>query len=389
MKPDRGPLDDWQGVPFRSIAESITERTDDPSASGLEHYVGLEHLDPDSLTISRWGSPSDVEATKLRFRRGDVIYARRRAYQRKLGVAEWEGICSAHALVLRARPEACLPEFLPFFLQSDQFHRRALEISAGSLSPTINWKTLAVQEFALPPVDKQREIAELLQASREVLAALSAAFAAARVHWLALASDALTNPAHRPLETVASVELGKKRDPKLLKEGSPTPYLRAANVKDSTFDLADVLSMNFTPAEVKSFGLQRGDVLVTEGCGSLDQVGACAVWNDDLPAPTCFQMTLLRLRARALEDMPLIQHWAEYSFRAGRFAGVASGTSVFHLSAARVRKMPFPELDRERATDVVSQLDAAKNLERQAADALQLARQMSANLREALLQGVS
>jgi len=156
--------DGWTRVKFGAIAASITERVDDPSASGVDRYVGLEHLDPDSTTIQRWGSPSDVEATKLRFYPGDVIYGRRRAYQRKLGVADFDGICSAHALVLRARRDVCLPEFLPYFLQSDAFHQRALDISVGSLSPTINWKTLAVQEFALPPIDEQQRIVEVIAA---------------------------------------------------------------------------------------------------------------------------------------------------------------------------------------------------------------------------------
>lgn len=156
-------LSDGRGVlRFAEIAESITERVDDPSAAGVDRYVGLEHLDSDTVRIRRWGRPTDVESTKLRFYPGDVVYARRRAYQRKLGVADFEGICSAHALVLRARPAVCLPGFLPYFLQSDEFHERALNISVGSLSPTINWKTLAAQEFALPPLEEQKRIVELL-----------------------------------------------------------------------------------------------------------------------------------------------------------------------------------------------------------------------------------
>lgn len=171
MSNDKLP-DGWARVKFREIAASITERVDNPATSGVERYVGLEHLDPESTTIRRWGSPNDVEATKLRFCPGDVIYARRRAYQRKLGVADSDGICSAHALVLRAKPDICLPEFLPYFLQSDGFHQRALDISVGSLSPTINWKTLAVQEFALPPIEEQRRVAEMLAAIADVGATL-------------------------------------------------------------------------------------------------------------------------------------------------------------------------------------------------------------------------
>ena len=146
------------------MATNVNVRIDNPSESGMEYYVGLEHLDPDSLRIRRWGSPDDVEATKLMFKKGDIIFGRRRAYQRKLGVAEFDGICSAHAMVLRAKPDAVLPEFLPFFMQSDLFMNRAVEISVGSLSPTINWKTLAVQEFALPPLEEQQRLVDVLQA---------------------------------------------------------------------------------------------------------------------------------------------------------------------------------------------------------------------------------
>lgn len=145
----------WKVWRFDQLATNVNERVDNPSESGMEHYVGLEHLDSDSLKIRRWGSPDDVEATKLVFRKGDIIFGRRRAYQRKLGVAEFDGICSAHAMVLRAKPDVVLPEFLPFFMQSDVFMNRAVEISVGSLSPTINWRTLAQQEFALPPFDEQ------------------------------------------------------------------------------------------------------------------------------------------------------------------------------------------------------------------------------------------
>jgi len=152
----------WKVWRFDQIAANVNTRVDNPSKSGMEYYVGLEHLDADSLKIRRWGTPDDVEATKLMFKKGDIIFGRRRAYQRKLGVAEFDGICSAHAMVLRAKPDVVLPEFLPFFMQSDLFMNRAVEISVGSLSPTINWKAMAVQEFALPSLTEQAKFCDVL-----------------------------------------------------------------------------------------------------------------------------------------------------------------------------------------------------------------------------------
>jgi type I restriction enzyme S subunit len=171
----------WCKHHFDEMAVMINDRIDDPREADVEFYVGLEHLDSDSLTIRRWGSPSDVEATKLRFRAGDVIFGRRRVYQRKMAVADFDGICSAHAMVLRARPEVCLPEFLPFFMQSDLFMGRAKEISVGSLSPTINWKTLAKERFTLPPLEEQRRMVQALSAAEGFLEAMRAMHASNRL----------------------------------------------------------------------------------------------------------------------------------------------------------------------------------------------------------------
>lgn len=153
----------WKHLAFGDFAESIGERAE-PKDAQEEIYVGLEHLDSQCLHIRRWGKGSDVTGTKLRFCKGDIIFGRRRAYQRKLAVAEFDGICSAHALVVRAKPKIVLPEFLPFLMMSDRFMNRAVEISVGSLSPTINWTTLKLETFDLPPLDQQRRIAEILRA---------------------------------------------------------------------------------------------------------------------------------------------------------------------------------------------------------------------------------
>ena len=153
----------WARLPFGAFAESVNERVE-PADAADDIYVGLDDLDPGSLHIRRWGKGSDVIGTKLRFRKGDIIFGRRRAYQRKLAVAEMDGICSAHAMVVRARQDRVLSEFLPFLMMSDRFMNRAVEISVGSLSPTINWTTLKLEEFDLPPRDQQRRIAEILWA---------------------------------------------------------------------------------------------------------------------------------------------------------------------------------------------------------------------------------
>ena len=158
----------WKKYRFDEMVQNVSERVE-PSQTDLDMYVGLEHIDPDTLHLSRYGHPSDVEGTKLRFYKGDIIFGRRRAYQRKTALATTDGICSAHAMVVRAKEDVVDPMFLPFLFHSKSFIDMAITISVGGLSPTINWKDIAKQEFLLPPKAEQKRLAELLWAADEVV----------------------------------------------------------------------------------------------------------------------------------------------------------------------------------------------------------------------------
>lgn len=159
---------DWKTYRFDEIAQNISERVD-PNNTDLEVYIGLEHIDSESLHIKRHGTPDDVNGIKLKFYKDDIIFGRRRAYQRKAGIATCDGFCSAHALVLRANPDVIDPALFPFFMHSDLFMNRAVDISVGSLSPTINWGTLKHQTFLIPPKEKQSQLAELFWQADNVL----------------------------------------------------------------------------------------------------------------------------------------------------------------------------------------------------------------------------
>ena len=158
----------WESFRFEVITNRVVEGVD-PNTTTLEKYVGLEHIDAENIHIKRFGSPDDVSGGKLKCFHGDVIFGKRRAYQRKAAIVNFEGICSAHAFVFRANPEVIDPKLFPFFLHSDQFMHRAVDISVGGLSPTINWGDLKGQEFLLPPKAEQARLAELLWAMDEVI----------------------------------------------------------------------------------------------------------------------------------------------------------------------------------------------------------------------------
>lgn len=172
----------WETFTFEEIASKISE-TVDPSKTDLEIYIGLEHIDAEDIHIRRNGVPGDVKGGKLRCYPGDIIFGKRRAYQRKAAIVELESICSAHAFVLRANPKTIDLALFPFFLHSDQFMHRMIDISVGGLSPTINWGDLKHQEFLLPPKEQQAKLAELLWAMDEVIEKEKVVFESLRVSY--------------------------------------------------------------------------------------------------------------------------------------------------------------------------------------------------------------
>lgn len=151
---------------FKDIAINSTLKKK-PVEDDKYHYIGLEHLDSGSLQVTRYGSEVAPKGEKLIMKKGDVLFGKRRAYQKKVGIAPFDGIFSAHGMVLRPKEDVVDKDFFPLFINSDYFLDAAIKISVGSLSPTINWGDLKELEFELPGLDEQRKLAKILWAAEE------------------------------------------------------------------------------------------------------------------------------------------------------------------------------------------------------------------------------
>ena len=151
---------------FTDFAINSTQKKK-PTEDDKYTYIGLEHLDSGTLEVSRWGSDVAPIGEKLIMQKGDVLFGKRRAYQKKVGIAPFDGIFSAHGMVLRPREEVITKEYFPLFISSDYFLNEAIRISVGSLSPTVNWKDLKDLTFNIPTIEEQKRIAPIIWAAIE------------------------------------------------------------------------------------------------------------------------------------------------------------------------------------------------------------------------------
>ncbi len=161
----------YQKVKFKELCANVTQRIDNPRNAKTDYYVGLEHLDSEEPRILRHGNTRDVNAAKLWFENGDILFGRRRWYLRKIAVADGrDGICSTDILVLRPKYQKITKGFLQILMLSDEFYRKGLSISAGSMSPRIRWKELAEIYVFIPSIPEQEKIVGMISRVDDAIA---------------------------------------------------------------------------------------------------------------------------------------------------------------------------------------------------------------------------
>jgi type I restriction enzyme S subunit len=175
------------------------------------------------------------------------------------------------------------------------------------------------------------------------------------------------------VDDLAELQLGQQRAPVHANAEKTHPYVRAANIKWDGLDLTDVKEMGFP--DLERYRLRYGDVLLSEASGSPSEVGKPAIWRDEIPG-CCYQKTLLRARPRSVE---VTSEWLHAAFLAdallGRFARMAPGVGILHLTADRMLGWPVPLAPVEEQRVLVERLrgalDAVSRLEHTVAGARQ------------------
>lgn len=138
----------------------------------VHSFIGLENIEPGNFKIQGSGNVNDGTTFTKRFTMGDVLFGKRRAYLRKIAVADFDGICSSDILVIRAKRDKILQGLLPFYISSDRFIQYAVSTSAGSLSPRTKWKDLADMKVSIPNIEIQEIILDVLQKAEATIAQL-------------------------------------------------------------------------------------------------------------------------------------------------------------------------------------------------------------------------
>lgn len=391
MMADRRLRDGWRWARFGDVVREVRTATKDPEADGLSRVVGLEHLDSELLPLRRWNELVDLgDGTSFTrvFRAGQVLFGKRRAYQRKVAVPDFDGICSSDILVLEPSTDELLRAFLPYLVQSDGFFDHALGTSAGSLSPRTKFQELAKYEFPLPPVDEQSRLAADVGALDQAIAELARVADAS--DWLreatshALFANADSIPRTHLTELVSRpIQYG------VLKPGPEYPGgVRCVDVKDYPEGEIEVTSVrSIDPAIEREFRrskLSAGDLLVSVR----GTIGRVAKVPAELEGANISRDSA-RVSLREGVDPEYVRVVLEGADAQREMRGKVVGLAVKGINIADLRlvSIPLPSLEAQRS--IARQSESIRSVKAVAArDAADL-RRLRGGLLARLLKGAS
>ena len=347
---------------FEQIAINSTEKKK-PVEEDRFTYLGLEHLDSGSLKVTRFGSEVAPIGEKLVMHKGDVLFGKRRAYQKKVAIAPFDGIFSAHGMVLRPRENVIDKSFFPLFISSDYFLDAAIKISVGSLSPTINWRDLKTLEFELPDLATQRKLAETLWSINETMEAykklISATDELVKSQFMEQFGDLDRNTKHYPikkLNEIADYWNGLTYKPTdTVQDGTGILVLRSSNIQNGALSFDDNVRVT-CPIKKKLF-VKENDILMCSRNGSAALVGKTALIKG-LTEPMTFGAFMMIIRS---SYYPFLKTYFEMPvFR----KQISTGTSTINQITGKMLNdisIPVPELKAvERFKLLVDQSDKSK-----------------------------
>ncbi len=412
----------WEITQFGDVVEIESDLVDPATAPDAPH-IAPNHIESWTGQLLPYTTVSidGVTSPKHRFRPGQILYSKIRPYLAKAVLVDFSGLCSADMYPLTTELDV---RFLHRWILTDSFTSRVAQDQGRTVLPKVNQAALVKVPVPVPPLNEQKRIVakieELTARSRRAKEALDAVpplldklrqsiLAAAfrgdlTADWRAKnpnvePADLGVNPVDpypkrkraarsrtdvasdeeqslpngwRParLWEISEVQLGQRRAPEYGEE-KHYAYVRAANITWRGLDLSDVKSMGF--ADPISLLLQPGDVMLTEASGSPKEVGKPAIWRGEL-LDCCFQATVLRLRAN--RDL-VLPEWLYFSSLAdatlGRFAAMAPGVGILHLTSGRMREWPIPLPPLTEQRRICELLEEALNIVYEREDQLNLA----------------
>ncbi len=153
-------FNEWKEYTLGDFAELRKEQV--PPNGYDQLYIGLEHIEQQSLRLNGIGRSKNVLSTKFKFYSGDVLYGRLRPYFRKVYQPKFDGVCSTEIYVIKNKFNVD-KKFLFYLAASEDFTNIANSGSTGTHMPRADWNQLVTSKWLIPAdIREQQKLASIL-----------------------------------------------------------------------------------------------------------------------------------------------------------------------------------------------------------------------------------
>ena len=289
-------------------------------------------------------SRADLIASK-----GDVIVARMKGTNKVLMVEdEHNFLFSTGFIVLRVKDKTINRKFLYYYLKSSIFQDQKDKFSTGATQKAINNENFKLINIPTIPLSRQESLIKILDEINSVLRkrqnTIKKLDLLLEATFFNFFGDPVNNSKGFEMKKIGDISesrLGKMRDAKQITGNFLKPYLGNSNVRWFSFDLSELLEMDFTSEEQKKFELKNGDLLLCEG----GEIGRCAIWREQ-QLDCYFQKAIHRIRVNRAIVLPEYLQWVMYFYsKANAFKESRSQATIAHLTGVKLKRLTVPVPD--------------------------------------------
>jgi type I restriction enzyme S subunit len=341
---------------------------DTRATDGSVPITRIETISIGMIDYSRVGlAQPDDRLEAFRLHRNDILFSHINSVEHiaKVAIKEDDRPLYHGMNLMRLRPnETVEPGFLFARLQSEATRahfRSACKRAVNQAS--LNKGEIGSYRFALPPLDEQRRITEVLRSMDDVVAAQSALC----THLRQVADDLADELYAREIavcdgnlvaygDACETVQVGIVVKPaSYYVDDGGVPALRSTNIKRNAIDYSALVQLSRDGHEInRKSALRAGDV-VTIRTG---EPGKTAVIADDAPSPlNCIDIIYSRPK-------PSLQpYFAAYFINSStartQITAMQGGLAQQHFNVSEMKKLKLPVPSLARQGRIIEVLDAA------------------------------
>ncbi len=324
-----------------------------------EPFCDLPHVGGDNIQTDtgelyglRTARELNLISGKYEFGELDVLYSKIRPALNKVAVPDFAGICSADMYPLRPRPGRLDRRYLARLLRHKDFLEFAQRHSSRTNIPKINREALLAYEFALPALQEQRRIADILDKADAIRRKRKEAIALTeellRSAFLEMFGDPVTNPKGWPVtalgEAIDRLEAGWSANGELRQLGDGEfGVLKVSAVSTGYFQPSEHKAVKPEELDRELVVPRRGDLLFSRA-NTRELVAACCLVERDetrLFLPDKLWRVLPHANVATREFLKFLIENPGVRYALTKMATGTSG-SMLNISMEKLRSIPVP-----------------------------------------------